>query len=287
MDPMLGRVVAHSAQVLPGGRHVFVAAEPLGPLSAWVEEVWYSEGELEVLEERVLPSATGDLVLNIGAPMARVDLGDPQRILGGSAGGMLLSPMVLRHPCRHRAVGARLRPLGVRGLLGVPIGHLNDQVVEIEALAGQRGRSITERCRHTADPVEVVALFLRWLWDESRRHEREADPIAAWAASQIDETRGAVTMKELQLKSGYGATRFIRRFKDELGVTPKVYQRLARFRAALDGLQQGLSLADLAAATGYTDQSHMGAEFRRLAGRTPTEVLATANPSGLTLSERE
>jgi AraC-like DNA-binding protein len=49
-----------------------------------------------------------------------------------------------------------------------------------------------------------------------------------------------------------------------------------RFQRARSLATTTLTLADLAASSGYADQAHLARECRRLAGLTPTELFKTA-----------
>jgi AraC-like DNA-binding protein len=65
--------------------------------------------------------------------------------------------------------------------------------------------------------------------------------------------------------------KFIRLFTDEVGFTPKIYLRVARFQRVLetgDAVEQG----------GYFDQSHFIRDFREFSGLTPTEYLIRRGP---------
>lgn len=268
----------------PAGRSVLAWAEVPAALRPWVEALWYSEGPLSLGLERVLPSATGDLVLNLGADMRLVEgVGDPL-IRGGTTSGLLLRPIVLGHPPVHRALGFRLRPLGTRALLGVPVGRLNDQCVALADVLGLEGVALTERCGAAVDAAAALAVAARWALDRARRSEAP-DPIARWAVEALVAGGGRRPVADVVQRSGYGATRFNQRFVDEVGLTPKRFGRLVRFRAALDALAPGRRLAEVALATGHADQAHLCAEFQAFAGRTPTEVLAARYPAGLTLAE--
>ena len=70
--------------------------------------------------------------------------------------------------------------------------------------------------------------------------------------------------------------RHLRRvFRETVGVSPKAFVRLARFRRALRAARHDdhASWASIAASTGYYDQAHLIAEFRAIAGVTPRAFL--------------
>ena len=56
---------------------------------------------------------------------------------------------------------------------------------------------------------------------------------------------------------------------------PKLFARIARFEAALDGKSRfaARSWTDVAHQFGYYDQMHMVHDFGKFAGKTPTETL--------------
>jgi methylphosphotriester-DNA--protein-cysteine methyltransferase len=64
-------------------------------------------------------------------------------------------------------------------------------------------------------------------------------------------------------------------FRAEVGLSPKAYQRLARFRATLTSIDAaaGLGWPAFAAERGYYDQAHLIREFRAHAGLSPTTYL--------------
>jgi transcriptional regulator GlxA family with amidase domain len=64
------------------------------------------------------------------------------------------------------------------------------------------------------------------------------------------------------------------RFRAQLGITPKHAARLVRFDHAAHLLAAGRPAAEVAAASGYADQSHLHRETREFAGLTPAAVAA-------------
>ena len=75
---------------------------------------------------------------------------------------------------------------------------------------------------------------------------------------------------------GYSRRRLSTLVRDEVGLTPKTYQRLARFSRAHDRMRRAVldgevSVARVAAESGYADQAHLAREWTGFAGVSPTE----------------
>jgi transcriptional regulator GlxA family with amidase domain len=72
--------------------------------------------------------------------------------------------------------------------------------------------------------------------------------------------------------AGLSVHHFARQFKQSLGVAPHRYLTQKRVERAQDLLAQtDLSLAEIAYAAGFSDQSHLARHFRYMLGTTPRE----------------
>lgn len=68
---------------------------------------------------------------------------------------------------------------------------------------------------------------------------------------------------------------FARKFVREFGLSPRAYRRQARLQRAMSLLaEDGGSLAQIAAASGHCDQSHLARNLMRETGLTPLEFRA-------------
>jgi AraC-like DNA-binding protein len=165
--------------------------------------------------------------------------------------------------------GVRFR-LGVAGAaLGLPAGEFTDTTVPI---ADVWGPWVHERVAAGGMPalLEIVRERLLGL---------EIDPLARAAAlgmagpgARVDALGAALGVSERQLR---------RRFADAVGYGPKTLARILRFQRFLTLAADGGELARLALQAGYADQAHLTRETRRLAGRTPLDLVASrATPAG-------
>jgi AraC-like DNA-binding protein len=103
------------------------------------------------------------------------------------------------------------------------------------------------------------------------------------ALEMLYATQGRVRMNRLAAHCCLSLRQFERRFKQRMGVSPKVFARLLRFEALRDALieewrRDGIPcLADLAYRSGYQDQAHLIHEFKIWTGYTPGGFLVLAN----------
>jgi AraC-like DNA-binding protein len=78
---------------------------------------------------------------------------------------------------------------------------------------------------------------------------------------------------------GYSQRYLTSRFREEIGLTPKLAARLIRFHRARQDLQAQLAaagrtdIARVAADCGYHDQSHLIRDFRSFSGLAPSHWL--------------
>jgi transcriptional regulator GlxA family with amidase domain len=80
-----------------------------------------------------------------------------------------------------------------------------------------------------------------------------------------------VGLDELAAAAGIGKFRLIRLFHERTGLPPHALQLAHRIRKARRLLEAGETIADVAAATGFADQSHLHRHFQRGLGLTPGE----------------
>jgi AraC-like DNA-binding protein len=111
------------------------------------------------------------------------------------------------------------------------------------------------------DPQDVLPVLLECM----RQDERLTDALASLA----HHATVAIAAKQLGVSE-----RTLQRFVQTCtGRPPAYWKRLARVRRAALDLHRLPTLADCAAAHGYTDQAHMAHEFKRWLGAAPSAVM--------------
>jgi AraC family transcriptional regulator len=88
-----------------------------------------------------------------------------------------------------------------------------------------------------------------------------------------------IEVTDLANLTGRSAFHFIRVFTRSVGMTPHRYVIHLRLQAALRRVREGrMSLAEIAADTGFADQSHLSRWIRRVHGIAPSEFASPAKP---------
>ena len=87
-----------------------------------------------------------------------------------------------------------------------------------------------------------------------------------------------LTLGQMAAAAHLSAYHFARRFKAATGLPPHQYVIMRRVEQARQLLQQDrdLSLAEIAASVGFSDQSQFTHHFKRLAGVTPGQFRRSA-----------
>lgn len=225
-----------------------------------------------------LPSASITIVISLGAPTDIRTWHTGTRAPAGFqalVGGLHTKPAEIVHDGSQYGVQLELTPDGSRSLFGMPAGELAGAVVPLD-----------EMLPATAGLVERMAAAPGWsgrfavLEDVLARHagRRSALPEGplphAW--NRIVGSGGRIRVGELAREIGWSRRHLGERFRQEYGLAPKDAARVTRFHRSRRLLERPdrPPLSELAAISGYADQSHLAREWNDLAGRPPSEWIA-------------
>jgi AraC-like DNA-binding protein len=172
------------------------------------------------------------------------------------------------------SVGAMLRPGAAEVLFGVHADELSGTHTALEDLWGPRAASMRDELGALSSPELRLDAFERMLADRLPV-VHGVHPAVARALQQF---RATNAVHDVVRQSGYSHRRFIALFSRAVGLTPKTYCRVRRFQHVLRRAGSGglASLIDVAAESGYSDQSHFNREFREFTGVTPTDYRSAA-----------
>ncbi|RYC07081.1 helix-turn-helix domain-containing protein [Nocardioides zhouii] len=230
-----------------------------------------------------MPSTGLTMVLPLEEPLAVSwdDAPGTRTTTWTSVSGLHTRAAAVHHGHHQRGIQLEVTAAGARALWGVPASALAGHLLELsdldrafvdlpERLAGQR-----------TWPARLQVLEEAMLLALRRHSQPGPRPEVARAMALL--TRGA-RVADAAHEVGYSRRRLSVLVHDEVGVTPKTYQRLARFSSAhrrmRDAVLAGqVSVAAVAAESGYADQAHLAREWSGFAGCSPTEWVRREFPN--------
>jgi AraC-like DNA-binding protein len=167
-------------------------------------------------------------------------------------------------------IGIRFAPGGFRRFFVAPPGELTDRIVPLEDLS--ISTASTGQLAEAGDVRTQLDILEHNL---CRRFEPTAqDSAVDQILSAIGACDGNVTIAELARRTGWSPRHLRRRFTASVGVGPKTFCRIVRFKKAYRVLRRSARPNSLEAAleAGYYDQAHFIHEFNCFYGASPSAV---------------
>lgn len=210
------------------------------------------------------------VIVSFGAPFA-VALGRPPASgdrWGSFTAGLTLRPAHILSGGAAACLQIDFAPLGAMKFLGLPLAALAERLVGLDDLGDRGLAALARRLEDTPDPARRLDLAEDHVADRIRA-AAPPDPLVAAAYGSIVAGGGRSPVAQIADRAGCSRQHLSRRLRAVLGVGPKGLSRLARFQTARALAAGADGWADLAAAAGYADQSHLVREFQALGGATP------------------
>jgi AraC-like DNA-binding protein len=248
-----------------------VAAVRSPALTPFVSSLSYHRGALPPGRERILPDGTMTLMVNLDEDEFRTYSGPGnstvRRVRGAVLGGASACPTVIDTQEQRCGLAVSFRIGGAAPFFPGSLADTSSQLVELDALWGRDGAVLRDRLLAAATPAAQFRVLESMLLSQVTL-PLAADQAIACAAAALD--RG-VPVGQVSDHLGLLPKRFVRRFRDQVGLTPKLFSRVRRLQRVLGSLDPGqpTDWATVAAEHGYCDQPHLIDDFRDLTGITP------------------
>jgi AraC-like DNA-binding protein len=250
---------------------------PNAPLSEYVEHLWLVAGGQMPRRERILPSGTVELVVNLHVDRVciegSIDAPRARAFSGTVVSGTYASALIVDASQHAAMLGVHFRPAGASVVLGVPCGELTDAHVDLEAIwSAATARELRERL--CAAPTHRARLaYLEQCLTQRLAPGRAVHPIVHGALARFTAAGRAPRVEDVARSLGVSHRTLLTLFSAQVGLPPKRFCRIDRFQRvhALAQRAGRIDWSRVALACGFSDQAHLANEFRRLCGVTPTE----------------
>lgn len=270
------------------GRWELATARPASCLQPFVREyVGWDESYGVPLCRRELPTDVAPLIVNFGDAFQLFAPGTARRssALRSFITGAYDTFQLVESAGSSGGVQVNFTLLGIRLLIGRPIEDMTNRALAPEDVLGPFAHDLIARV-HDASGWEARFDCLDSALIARMTTARPLPGAVQHAWQRIVGSAGRLGIQTIVDEVGWSQGHFIRQFRHQLGVSPKVLTRMLRFGRVLQALRRDprSDLLDVALAAGYYDQSHLNRDVRAFAGITPGALVRSHLPDGGGLS---
>lgn len=258
---------------------LFRSYTPAPPLDRLIENFWCYEGYASPhLKERILQDGTFKAVFNLQHDEFRIY--DPwlpihyRRYSGAIVSRPSDVPFVTDSAEEACVLGVNFKIGGALPFLGCIASEAGASHVDLADIWGRQALELHERLSRESGPEDRFRLLEGSLVRQLSRGRRH-NPAVRVGVRALGSSGPVSRTREVARQVGLSQRRFITVFKQEIGITPKLFSRVRRFQRALVLIRRSAvpNWPALALECGYCDQSHLIRDFLAFSGFSPTEYL--------------
>jgi AraC-like DNA-binding protein len=245
---------------------VFRYHVPSGPLSEFVGVFWYWRGHtVQYAKERILPMASTELVINLGSG----------RTTDAGIHGPHSEWSIIERTAQDELLGIHFNSGGAFPFLNFPVRELHGTDVTLADVWGEQTASDLICRLHEVKAIGMKFQTLEQFLMRVVANPLSHHPAVSFAMKGFQKDPGLMSSASMAERVGFSQRHFIQIFRDEVGITPKLFCRVERFQQVIRKVasQTSVDWADVALSCGYFDQSHFNHDFREFSGLSPTEYL--------------
>lgn len=242
---------------------IYNQVKPHPDLADFIDAFWIVEGvEKQCDKEVILPDGCVDLIFNLGED-CRTDNGT---LTMHSEKTYLVGTMTTFKEtflsASNKLVGIRFKPAAFSAFYKyVSLNEITDKTIEFERSISPDIHKI-EQC-----PIPYLnAYFLNRL--SKPKHSLSA------VIKDVQTANGQISIDTLAKRNHTTVRQLERSFKKHIGISPKEFANIVRFKATLSKIKhnkQQESLLDIAFDCGYYDHAHLTNEIKRYTGIAPSQ----------------
>lgn len=241
-------------------------------LDPYVETYWVVDDMKEAKSvQHILPDGCVDIIVSLGDASLANGLKPNIPYVVGTQTASFKAPGT----GHIKMFGIRFKPAVFRLFTRLSINEFTNQAVDIfsfQSIFDLSFYSNVEKAIAGNWPMAaIIGVIERFLIDKLPLLP-SVDKRIQHALSLIQVHRGNLTIGKLATESCLSERQLERRFKEEVGISPKTFSRIMKFREVHKRLNAGTwtNLHELAWDCGYFDNAHMTKEYLTFSGTLPS-----------------
>jgi len=177
-------------------------------------------------------------------------------------------------------IGIEFNPQSVYRFFHFNLNEIQNQIYSLSDVLESAGKQLTEQIANATSVQQKIFLVQKFLLNQLALHDE--DLIFEYCVKKIQSSKGTISIKELEKKTGYSSRWLNMKFNNKLGVSPKNLSSIIRFKqyyqALISDNEKSFFKNDFYML--YYDQSHFIKAFKRFTGLPPTRFEKQINNFG-------
>lgn len=256
---------------------------PSTDLTPYVKSYWGLEHQVPRggdYVHRIVPSGLSELMFYLGDLPESIDTGKTiteHSLLSGQqkeyydiriSGNLSLFSIIFQ-------------PHGLMVFFDIPLKELFNQNVPLKYILSEVVSELETGLQEASSFEQrksiVEAFLMKRLARSKKKYEFER---IRCSVEIINKSQGQIGIDTLADHACLSRKQFERIFQEHVGSSPGQFLKTIRFQHALHqkSMNLDLSMTELSYLSGYYDQAHMNADFRKLAGMTPKQYFTYCDP---------
>lgn len=175
----------------------------------------------------------------------------------------------------QRMVSIDFQQGGLAKFLKMPLSEaFLDERIDAETLLNPNISQVYEQMVNAATYSQIIEIVEDYLWQKIKYQTVDIHPFDKVNLLILNQP-ATYSIEYLANQACLSLSQFERRFKQQIGVSPKFFLRINRFHQAfmLKDQNPTLDWLSIALQTGYNDYQHLVKDFKQFSGTTPNSLL--------------
>lgn len=173
------------------------------------------------------------------------------------------------------------KPTGFYHLFNISPAEFVNCLGNLGDLLSSRAIRLHEQLQEATTKLKLFSLTNEYLTEQlQRKRIRKTSCSIVLASEFLVQQPCTYSIEKLAYQTGMSLKTFERKFIEQIGIAPRLFERIRRFNNALD---KKIKLPDshwtyICYQTGYYDQTHLIKDFYEFAGATPSYFFRNSPP---------
>jgi len=178
-------------------------------------------------------------------------------------------------PSSFQTIGVYFYPHALKSVFGLDAWELTDNCLDVTLFSTLKEYNLTERLLNLSCASQRIEVLCSYLYKLIVLHNSGVDDKVKYMLANIKNMHENLPLRHLRQDLGWSERTLERKFKEQVGISPKLFTKITQFQKALNLLRSEnySRLTDVAYENFYADQSHFIRSFKEFTSLTPNQYL--------------